>query len=491
MSAPRILVVEDDSALQRVIQAQLVQMGTQVSVAGDVTRALEILRSEMHDLVLTDLNLPGLSGLDLLKTIRAEYPEIVVILMTAFGTVETAVNAMKYGAYDYLTKPLHPYDLRSLINRALERTRLLAEVRTLRSTIDAKFGFENILGHSKALLQVLEAAAHVAVTDATILILGATGTGKELLAKAIHVNSTRRSRPFAVINCGAIPRELLESELFGHMRGAFTGAYTDKKGKVESADGGTVFLDEIGELPLDLQVRLLRLVQQGEIEKIGSPHPINVDVRIIAATNRNLEQMIARGTFREDLYYRLAVVPLVLPPLRDRKEDIPEFVLHFFETSKKRHGKEDLGLPASLLPYFQNYDWPGNIRELENTMARLVVLSRGNEITLNDLPPFLRQTPISGEAASVALPEDGMSLEALERKVIVAALTKFHGNQSNAARYLSITRKVLMNRIAKYQIQKTEMQADFKNESHQELAASSRHSSDEDPPDKTIYKQAT
>ena len=490
MNAPRILVVEDDMALQRVIQAQLVQMGTQASVAGDVSTALEILRSETYDLVLTDLNLPGLSGLDLLKAVRSQYPETAVILMTAFGTVETAVNAMKFGAYDYLTKPLHPYELRSLINRALERTRLLAEVRTLRSTIDNKFGFENILGHSKALLQVLDSAAHVAATDATVLILGATGTGKELLAKAIHVNSARRNRPFVVINCGAIPRELLESELFGHRRGAFTGAYTDKKGKVESADGGTVFLDEIGELPLDLQVRLLRLVQQGEIEKIGAAQSITVDVRIIAATNRNLEQMIARGTFREDLYYRLAVVPLVLPPLRERKEDIPEFVLHFFETSKKRHGKESLGLPDTLLPYFQNYDWPGNIRELENTVARLVVLSRGSEITLADLPAFLRQTPIAGESAPVPLPAEGMSLEALERKVIVATLAKFHGNQSNAARYLSITRKVLMNRIAKYQIQKTEMQGDSKNESHPEQAAGTGHNGNEDPLDKSLYKQA-
>jgi two-component system NtrC family response regulator len=266
MSVAKILVVEDDVALRRVIQAQLAQMGFQVSAAEDVPRALDLLRSDLYDLVLTDLNLPGLSGLELLKTVRAECPETVVILMTAFGTIETAVQAMKNGAYDYLTKPLHPYELRALVSRALERRRLIEEVRILRSAIDSKFGFDGILGHSKVLLQVLDAAAHVAATDATVLVLGETGTGKELLAKAIHFNSPRRERPFGIINCAAIPRELLESELFGHVRGSFTGAVAHKKGKVEITDGGTLFLDEIGELPLELQVRLLRLVQEREIE---------------------------------------------------------------------------------------------------------------------------------------------------------------------------------------------------------------------------------
>jgi DNA-binding NtrC family response regulator len=499
MSLAKILVVEDDGTLQRVVQAQLVQMGVQVAVAGTVTHALEILRAEMQDLVLTDLNLPGRSGLELLKTIRAEYPETSVILMTAYGTIETAVQAMKSGAYDYVTKPLHPYELRSLVSRVLERKSLIEEVRMLRSNIDKKFGFESILGNSNALLRVLDAAAHVAGTNATVLILGETGTGKELLAKAIHFNSVRRDRPFVVINCAAIPRELLESELFGHVRGAFTGASTHKKGKVELADGGTVFLDEIGEMPLELQVRLLRLVQEREIEKVGAVRPIQVDVRIVAATHRNLEDLVKQGEFREDLYYRLAVVPLILPPLRDRKEDLPELVQYFFENTKRRHGKDDLRLPHSLLPYFQNHDWPGNVRELENTISRIIVMCRGAEVTLADLPAFLHSAP-PGVATGVAtggagtqtatLPEEDRSLQAVERNLIVSALRKFNGNQSSAARHLSITRKVLMNRIAKYHISKMEMQGEPVHPASESAIPSAKPSGKQDLLAKAAQKRA-
>jgi len=318
--------------------------------------------------------------------------------------VETAVQAMKCGAYDYLTKPLHIYELKALIGRVLERSRLIDEVRTLRTTIDSKYGFGSILGHAPGLLRVLESAAHVAPADATVLILGETGTGKELLAKAIHFNSARRDRPFVVINCGAIPRELLESELFGHVRGAFTGAFTHKKGKVEMADGGTVFLDEIGEMPPALQVRLLRLVQEREIEKVGAANQIKVDVRIVAATHRNLEELVKQGQFREDLYYRLAVVPLTLPPLRERKDDIPELVQHFFEAGRRRHGRDNLKLPPSLLPHFQHYDWPGNVRELENAVARIVVLCRADQVTLTDLPSFLHSVPHRLEPEKMVLP---------------------------------------------------------------------------------------
>ncbi|HEY7338588.1 MAG TPA: sigma-54 dependent transcriptional regulator [Bryobacteraceae bacterium] len=457
MSAAKILVVEDDLALQRVMQVQIANMGPHVDVASDVPHALEILRADSHELVITDLNLPGSSGLDLLKTIRSEYPDTTVLLMTAYGTVETAVQAMKSGAYDYLTKPLHIYELKALIGRVLERSRLIDEVRTLRSTIDSKYGFGSILGHSSSLLRVLESAAHVAPTDATVLILGETGTGKELLAKAMHFNSARRERPFVVINCGAIPRELLESELFGHVRGAFTGAFTHKKGKAEVADGGTIFLDEIGEMPLALQVRLLRLVQEREIEKVGAANQIKVDVRIVAATHRNLEELVKQGQFREDLYYRLAVVPLTLPPLRERKDDIPELVQHFFEAGKQRHGRDNLKLPASLMAHFQNYDWPGNVRELENAVSRIVVLGRGEQVSLADLPPFLHSSPPTVEPEKMVLPEEGLSLDGLERNVILAALRKFRGNQSKAARYLAITRKVLLTRITKHGIKKAEV----------------------------------
>ena len=458
MSLPRVMVVEDDESLRRVIHTQIAGMGYKVSVAGSVDEALEQLQANSYDLILTDLQLPGRSGLDLLKIVRGEYPDITVILMTAFGSVPNAVEAMKAGAYDYLTKPLHPYELRALISRALERSRLLEEVRSLRSNIDRKFGFETILGQSNALLRVLDHAAQAASTDATILIRGETGTGKELLAKAIHFNSSRRHKPFIVINCGAIPRELLESELFGHVRGSFTGALTHKKGRVEMADGGTVFLDEIGEMPLELQVRILRFLQEREIEKVGATQaqPIKVDVRMIAATHRNLQKMVEEGTFREDLYYRLAVVPLELPPLRERREDIPEFITQFFERSRDKLKKENLTLPPSLLPYFQNYRWPGNVRELENVVERMVVLARGDEVTLADLPDYLR-SPARTEASKLDLPDQGMSLEAVERNMVVSALSKFNGNQSKAARYLGISRKVLLTRMAKYRIQKAEI----------------------------------
>src|SRR3954451_7547302 len=288
MNIGRILVVEDDESLRRVTRAQLEKCGYDTAVACDVQEALELLEKEPRDLIITDLNLPGASGMELLKHVRLEYPETTVVVVTAYGTIETAVDSMRAGAYDYITKPVHPDELRALVTRVLERRQLIEEVRALRSTLDQKYGFENIIGRSSALLQVLDSASRVAHTDATVLVLGETGTGKELLAKAIHFISLRRQRPFVVINCGAIPAELLESELFGHIKGSFTGAFTHKKGKVEIADGGTVFLDEIGEMPLELQVRILRLVQEHEIEKIGATSVQKVNVRLIAATHRNL-----------------------------------------------------------------------------------------------------------------------------------------------------------------------------------------------------------
>ena len=350
MGIGRILVVEDDESLRRVTQAQLEKCGYETAVACDVPEALEKLESEPRDLIITDLNLPGASGLELLKQVRLDYPETTVVVVTAYGTIETAVEAMKSGAYDYITKPVHPDELRAVVNRVLERRQLIEEVRVLRSSLDQKYGFENIIGRSSALLQVLDSASRVAHTDATVLILGETGTGKELLAKAIHFNSLRRERPFVVINCGAIPAELLESELFGHVKGSFTGAMTHKKGKVEMAEGGTLFLDEVGEMSLDLQKRVLRLLQEREIEKVGATKLIRVDVRIIAATHRNLETLVAEGKFREDLYYRLAVIPIVLPPLRDRAGDIPELIQQFFDRSRQKHNRPDLALSPAAMP---------------------------------------------------------------------------------------------------------------------------------------------
>jgi two-component system NtrC family response regulator len=415
-----------------------------------------MLEQEPRDLVITDLNLPGLSGLELLKKIRVEYPETTVVVVTAYGTIETAVEAMKAGAYDYITKPVHPDELRALVNRVLERHRLIDEIRLLRSSLDEKYGFENIIGRSSALLEVLDSASRVAHTDATVLVLGETGTGKELLAKAIHFNSLRRERPFVTINCGAIPGELLESELFGHIKGSFTGAVSHKRGKVEMADGGTLFLDEIGEMSLDLQVRVLRLLQEREIEKVGATSLIRVDVRIIAATHRNLEALVAEGKFREDLYYRLAVIPISLPPLRERPGDVAELVQHFFAKSKLKHGRPDLSLPSSLMPYLVNYRWPGNIRELENVIERLVLLSRGDEVALTDLPPALRRGQQAAEQPATDSASGTMGLKAVERELIIQALRDSNWNQTKAARQLAVSRKTLLYRMAKYGLAKEE-----------------------------------
>jgi DNA-binding NtrC family response regulator len=454
----RILVVDDDESLRRVMQVQLQQSGYEVTTAASGDEAFKRLAAAPVDLVLTDLKMPGMSGLELLKRIRAEYPEAVVILITAFGTIETAVEAMRSGAYDYITKPVNLDELKLVLNRALEHLGLLEEIRMLRSNLDEKYGFENILGRSKALLYVLDMAARAAQTDSTVLIRGETGTGKELLAKAIHFNSPRKDRPFVTINCGAIPKDLLESELFGHLKGAFTGAMAHKKGKAELADGGTLFLDEIGELPLELQVKILRLIQQGEIEKVGATETQTVDVRVIAATHRNLAAMTEDGTFREDLYYRLAVIPLELPALRERAEDVPELAQHFFLETKRKQGRPDLTLSPSLLPYFSAYHWPGNIRELENVIERLVVLTRGNEIALSDLPDFLRKERPALDALHLDLPPEGISLEAVEKELLLRALKKFDWNQTHAARYLDLSRKTLIYRMEKYGIRAEQQQ---------------------------------
>ena len=400
--------------------------------------------------------MPGLSGLELLKRIRAEFPEVSVVIVTAFGTVETAVDAMKTGAYDYITKPVNPEELILTMERALAHQQLLEEVRSLRSSLDQKYGFENIIGHSSSLLYALDIAARAAQTDTTVLIHGETGTGKELVAKAIHFKSPRKDMPFVTINCSAIPHDLLESELFGHLKGAFSGATAHKKGKVEMADGGTLFLDEIGDLPVTLQIKLLRLLQQGEIEKVGATATYQIDVRIVAATHRNLQQMVEDGTFREDLYYRLAVILLEMPPLRERAEDIPELVQHFFAQSCRKHGRTHLSLPQAWIPYFSHYRWPGNIRELVNVVERLVVLAQGAEITLEDLPGPLRSERLAVEADRIELSPLGVSLDAIEKDLIFWALKKSNWNQTRAAALLDVSRKTLIYRMEKHGIPREE-----------------------------------
>ncbi|MEO8338134.1 MAG: sigma-54 dependent transcriptional regulator [Nitrospirota bacterium] len=451
MNSRRILVVDDDESLRRVTQVQLEDEGYAVMTAPDAREALRVLARRPQDLVLTDLSMPGISGVELLRTIRSEYPDTSVVLVTAFGTVDSAVEAMRLGAYDYIMKPVNPDSLRLVVGKALEHLSLREEVQSLRHALDQKTGFENVVGHSKSLLCVLETAARAAASDVTVLISGETGTGKELVAQGIHRGSARNDKPFVTINCGAIPAELLESELFGHVRGAFTGAANHKKGKIELADCGTVFLDEIGELPLELQVKFLRLLQEHEISKVGSTENQTVNVRIIAATHRDLRAMAADGRFREDLYYRLNVVPIELPPLRERREDIPELVQHFLGRAKEKHSRPNLKLQAPLLSHFSAYPWPGNIRELENVIERLVVLSSGDEVTVEDLPVSLseQQRP-SLDILQMDLPPEGISLECLEKEILLQVLVKFEWNQTHAAQYLGLSRKTLIYRMEKY-----------------------------------------
>jgi two-component system NtrC family response regulator len=398
--------------------------------------------------------MPDLDGIDLLRHLAEQQIGTTVIIVTAFGTIETAVQAMRLGAYDYITKPIDYEALLLAVHRAMERQNLLDEVRNLRSALDRRYGFENIIGHSKKLLDVLEKAARVAQHDSTVLVHGETGTGKELLARAIHHNSRRRNQPFVTINCGAIPKELIEAELFGFSKGSFTGANSNKPGKVEMADSGTLFLDEIGELPLESQVKLLRLIQQGEIERVGTTRPRIINVRIVAATNRNLSAMVEDGSFREDLFYRLAVVPLQLPPLRERKEDIPELAEHLFHKARERHKMPDLRISSSVIARLSAHRWPGNIRELENVIERMLVLSNGSEITEQDLPPELNLvSPVNSATSAVfEIPDEGISLETVERDLLLRALEKAGGNQTRAAQYLDISRRTFIYRMEKHGI---------------------------------------
>jgi len=452
MATARVLVVEDDANLRRVTQLHLDKLGFSTSAAANAEDALRLMGESPCDVLLTDLHLPGMSGMDLLKRVKLEHPESIVIVVTAFGTVATAVEAMKLGAYDYITKPLQHYELNELLRRALDHQQLSQEVGLLRTCLDQKYGFEQLIGSSARFAQTIGMASRAAASDATVLITGETGTGKELLAKAIHFRSRRKDRPMVTINCGSIPRELLESELFGHMKGSFTGALTHKKGRVEAADGGTVFLDEIGEMPLDLQVRVLRLIQEREVDKIGSTTPTKVDVRIIAATHRNLDAMVEDGLFREDLYYRLAVVPIQIPPLRERPSDILEVVQYFFERGKQKHGRPNLRLPADLLPAFSSYRWPGNVRQVENLMERLIVLCDGHEVTAQDLPEAMRPHIANEELLRIELPPQGLDLQAVEKELLVKALDKFGGNQTRAAAYLNLSRKTFLYRLEKFGI---------------------------------------
>lgn len=448
MAASKILVVSSDNNLGDAVLREGRQRGHQVLVVPDGEQALAALQQDPQGLIIVDLGTVP-DSLALVSNVCSENSEAIVLVLVGSTPADAAEEALKHGAYDYVTKPVYAEELGQVVDNALEYHALLQERKTLRHILDQKYGFEGIIGRSSSLLFTLDAAARAAQMDSPVLIRGERGTGKELLAKAIHFNSSRRDKPFVILNCDAIPRELLASELFGHLKGSFKGAVGYKKGKAELADQGTLFLGEVGELPIELQAKLVRMIQHGEIEKIGARAPTRIDVRVLAATRRNLQAMMEDGAFREDLYYKLAVVHLELPPLRERGEDIAALTRHFFEKSKQHHNRPDLVLPDSLLPHFCSYRWPGNVRELEDLVDWLVVLCPKRWIRLEDLPDYLRQPRVS-DTLRLNLPPHGISIEAVERELILRALTKFKWNQTQAARYLNLSRKTLMYRMEKF-----------------------------------------
>lgn len=450
MARELILVVDDDASQRRLIEFWLKEEGYSVATASDGNAGLRAFEDKSPALVVADIRMPGLNGLDLLGRIKAISSDAPVILITAFGTVSDAVGAMKLGAADYVLKPLNPEELKLNVRRALDHQHLLDENRYLRDFADTAFRFENLVGASKKMRNVFDVALHVAGRDSTVLLTGESGTGKELLAKAIHQNSLRVSKPFVTVNCGAIPENLIESELFGYRKGAFTGALADRIGKFEAANEGTVFLDEIGELPPALQVRLLRVIQEREIDKIGQPHPIKVNIRIIAATNRKLQNLIEDGQFREDLFYRLSVVTIDLPPLRERRDDIPLLIQHFLKKHCDRYQMPAPNLSDEAVDLLTQHNWPGNVRELENVIENMIVLSRSDQIRAKDLPPQVRQTKSRVSSISLKLPDEGIDLEQVEKEILVQALERHHWNQTRAAGFLNISRKTLIYRMEKF-----------------------------------------
>ena len=442
----KILVVDDEPAQRELVSGFLARHAFEVTTARDGAEALERFRSEPADLILTDQKMPGLSGLELLAAARAVTPEVAVIVMTAYGTIEDAVAAIKAGATDYLTKPLNLDELLHRIGQVRDRQRLLGENRELRAALQERHRVEGVIGESGRMQEVLSLVRRVAASDATVLIRGESGTGKELIAKAIHYASRRAAGPLVRVNCAALPETLLEPELFGHEKGAFTGAQAARRGRFELAHGGSLFLDEIGDLPLHLQVKLLRVLQEREIERVGSSRPIPVDVRLLAATHRDLEALVKAGTFRDDLYYRINVVTLAVPPLRERREDIPLLLDHFLVKFARANGKTIRGFTREARDTLLRYDYPGNVRELENLMERAVVLTRDEVIGLADLPLSVRETePESGEATGLPA-----AVEGLERRMIRDALAYADGVQTRAAEALGISERVLRYKLRKY-----------------------------------------
>jgi len=445
-----ILIVEDEPRMRRLLEISLSEDGHSVHTSGDAESALLHLRKASADLVVTDLKLPGMNGLEFLQEGKRLNSSLPFIVMTAYGSVETAVDAMKAGASDYVLKPFTMAEMKLVINKELDVQQVRDENIRLKEALGKRYHFQNIVGRSKKMQEVLALVERVAPTNSTVLIGGESGVGKDLIARAIHQNSRRAGGPFIKINSTAIPDTLFESELFGFERGAFTGALASKPGKFELADKGTLFLDEIGDVPAAIQVKLLRVLQEREFERLGGTKTLKVDIRMIAATNRDLRAALEEGTFREDLYYRLNVVPIDIPPLREHKEDIPELVSHFLARFAADSEKEIEGITPAALNALMEYHWPGNIRQLENSVERAVALSAGRTIDEKDIHLDTRQTK-SGAAASSSgqfLP-DGMTLEQWEDNMIREALRRANGNKSQAARLLGLSRNALRYRLGK------------------------------------------
>ncbi len=453
MSQVHVLVVDDDPALREILQETLMRESYSVSTAEDGAGAVQAVKETVVHIVITDFQLPDIDGLEVIDRLSKLDAKIIPIVMTGFGTIETAVRAMKSGAFDFITKPFDLGTVAAVVRRAAEFHRLRQENHLLRRAVRDQYRLEQLVGVSEPMQQVLEFVQKVADSDSTVMIQGESGTGKELVARMLHFNSQRRDRPLVPVNCGAIPENLLESELFGHEKGAFTGATHARMGRFELAHGGTIFLDEIGEMSLPLQVKLLRVLQEREFERVGGNRTIHVDVRIIAATNQDLEAMVEERRFRQDLFYRLNVIPIVIPPLRERRTDIPLLIDHFLDRFNQSKHTQVVGLDDEALRLLTEYDWPGNIRELENMMERLVVLKKQGILASEDLPQKISRRSMIPELKEqfIRLSEDGIHLsrevEQYEKHLIMEALRKANGVTSRAAQLLHLNRTTLVEKL--------------------------------------------
>lgn len=442
-----ILIVDDEKNTREGLKRGLANAKYRILLAADGKSALDLFAKETIDLLLADLKMPGIDGIQLMQKIKELSPETITIILTAYGTVEAAVNAMKLGAYDFVTKPVNLDEVNILIRRALSTRKIEQENIALKEQLHERYGFENIIGNTPQLKQVFETIKQVAPTKATVLVIGESGTGKELIAHAIHANSPRVNKPFIDVHCASLAQSLLESELFGHERGAFTGAIQAKPGRFELADKGTLFLDELSEMDLNTQVKLLRVLETHYFQRVGGTKNIKVDVRVIAATNADLEEKIKDNKFREDLYYRLKVISIRIPSLRERREDIPLLIASFLKDFNKEHNKKVKSVNSAALDKLTNYSWPGNVRELRNLLESIVILSKKDEIDLEDLPAYIREgtTPQS-------LLRDGGKMEDVEKAMVIETLRKTSNNKTKAAQQLGISRRTLHRKLREYNL---------------------------------------